>query len=421
MRVVALPKHDVPIVAIDIWMRAGTRRQHPDQPGVAHYLEHMLFKGTPTRPDEDKIDGAVEDLGGTLNASTSFDWAHFYTIVPSNNFEQALDVLADALQHPSLAQEALDTEKPVIASEIARQEDDPEQALSNVAHHLVFGDTPYGKTIMGSTADVQSITRSEVAAFYKAFYGPNNATLVVSGDVTPDQVHAAAQKLFGNWAPVPLPLEDHESTFTAAARRKIMYRNGSQTYMMMAFAAPGVKDQPDTWIMDVLLTLLGQSPNSRLDVTLRRQQHLVNSITADYLTQRSPGVMTITATLPTGELEPVEKAIVEQIQNIQEHGVSVADVDAAKQGLLQSYLFETETDSGKADSLGFYDAINSYTYDTQYVDHFESVTADDVQRIAKKYLDLSKYTLVAFVPPSGAANASAAPTPRTFVALSEHP
>src|SRR5579862_2955602 len=103
LRVIAAPSHTVAITAIDIWVRAGTRRQPIDQQGVAHFLEHLLFKGTPTRPSETQIDGAIEDLGGSIDAATSYDWAHFYTVVPSSGFGTALDVLADALQHATIS------------------------------------------------------------------------------------------------------------------------------------------------------------------------------------------------------------------------------------------------------------------------------------------------------------------------------
>src|SRR5579883_2914984 len=110
LRIITSPSQMVAICAVDVWVRAGTRRQPIDQQGVAHFLEHLLFKGTPTRPSETEIDGAIEDLGGSLDAATSYDWAHFYTVVPSSGFETALDILSDALQHANISSQAVENE-----------------------------------------------------------------------------------------------------------------------------------------------------------------------------------------------------------------------------------------------------------------------------------------------------------------------
>ena len=185
----------MPIVAVDAWVKAGTRREK--QPGVAHYLEHVLFTGTSTRPSEEQIDGAIEDLGGSLDGATSYDWAHFFTVLPSAGFDTAVGVLADVLQHATLTSAAVEDERPIIQSEIARADGDPETVLANEARTMIYGpDTAYGRAVTGTAADVKDITRDEIAEFYKPYYVPNNITLVVAGDVTVDEVKASAERYF---------------------------------------------------------------------------------------------------------------------------------------------------------------------------------------------------------------------------------
>jgi predicted Zn-dependent peptidase len=424
LRVITAPSHTVAITSIDVWVRAGTRRQPIDQQGVAHFLEHLLFKGTPTRPSETQIDGAIEDLGGSLDAATSYDWAHFYTVVPSSGFSTALDVLADALQHANISSDAVENERAVIINEIARHDDSHINQLLDEAHALSYPDShPYHFPVMGTSDDVQNISRQQILDFYHTYYVPNNVTVVITGDITSDQALAAAQKEFGSWKfSASLPADnDMPVPPLSGIQRHIDHDPAEQTYLMMAFPAPSVKDQPDVWTMDVLMTLLGQGAGSLLDTDLHRKRHLVTAISADFLTQRDAGLMTISATLPTGDLENVESAILKQIDVLRAGPVSDDDLAAAKQMLMATYLFDAETDSGRADSLGFYDSIDTFEYDNKYVDRLEAVTAADLQRVAQKYLTPDSYTLVALVPPADAINAAAPKPTSDQVVLSSGP
>lgn len=409
LRIIIAPSHAVALAAVDIWVRAGITRQPADQPGVAHYLEHMIFKGTATRPDESAIDGAIEDLGGTVDASTSYDWAHYFTTIPSKNFEGALDVLSDAIQHSSITQEGVDSERDIIAGEIARSADDPGEVMGMEVRKLAYGpDHPYGRTVTGLPSDVGSVTRDQIVAFYNKYYVPNNVTVVVAGDVTPQQVIAAADTDFGKWAfSKDLPdMPNIPDVVPTKIQRSVLRRGGSESYMTIAFFAPAVTDKPDVWTMDVLLTLLGQGGNNRLQTDLQYKRKLVDNITADFLTQKYQGLLTITAAFPTGDPDAVEKAIIAECDNLRNQTCSVAEVEAAKRGLLSSYLFDTQTVSGKADALGFYDMIDSNQYDIDYIKNFGTVTPADIQRLANKYLNTSAYSIVTMIPDIDSSNAS---------------
>ncbi|MDR3707467.1 MAG: pitrilysin family protein [Capsulimonadaceae bacterium] len=419
LRIVTAPSHAVGLVAIDAWMRAGATRQPIGHFGVAHYLEHVLFKGTPTRPNEEQIDGAIENLGGSFNAATSFDWAHFYVVVPSENFAAALAVIGDVLQHASITDKSVQSERPIILSEVARGIDNPDEVMNAQIRAMVYGPKhPYGVPVTGVPQDVQTITRDQVAAFYKTFYAPNNMTLVVTGDIAPEQVQKEAQSVFGGWAKSMTldPPDPPALPQLTSIHRTILRRSASSSSMMIAFGAPSVADKPDAWVMDVLLTLLGQGANNRLTRTLRDQQKIVDSISADYLTQQHEGILTVTASFPTGNPDAVEKAIVDQIQNLRDEVVSAWELDAAKQSLMASYLFDVQTDSGRADALGFYDMIDTYQYDVDYIAHFETVTGEDLRRAAVKYLTPDKYNIVTIIPftdPSSAQAPSATAASKT--------
>ena len=305
LRVLVAPSDAADLVTLDVWMGAGTRRETADNNGAAHFIEHLLFKGTATRkPGE--IDAAIEDLGGTLNAATSYDWAHFYVTVASADAGPALGVLSDALMNAALRPEDMEAERPVILSELARDESTPTGLLTAAFNTLTFPDHPYGHPIVGTQAGVAQMTRQTVADFYKTYYVPGNATLVIAGNVTPEQGLAMARQALGAWPARPVPADAAiPETPQTSIRTGTFQGSLRDAYVMLGFHAPSVKDQPDAWVMDILLTYLGQGGNNRLTLDLQRKRKLVTSVNANFLTQRDPGSLSITAECEPGNVDAV--------------------------------------------------------------------------------------------------------------------
>ncbi|MGO8672128.1 MAG: M16 family metallopeptidase [Capsulimonadaceae bacterium] len=406
MQVLVAPSPTSDLETIDVWVGAGTRRETAETNGAAHFLEHMIFKGTPTRkPGE--IDGAIEDLGGTLDASTSYDWAHFFVTVGASDAPAALDVLADAIRNAELRQDDMDQERPVILDEMARDQADPLQRLKDAVAAKVFPNHPYGRPLRGVADQVSAMKRQAVADFYRTYYVPSNVTLVLAGNMPVEDCMAMAKKSFGNWDTKPLP-DDKILPAPLMTAPSVQNLTGavSSGYLVMAFNAPSVHDKPDAWVMDVLLTLLGQNGNDRLETDLVHKQKLVTSITADYLTQHDPGMMTVSAVFDPQNCSRVSDAILAEIQSLRDTPIDAGDLAAAKHALLANYLFDVQTTSGRADALGFYNIIDSYDYDTQYIDHFESVTPAQIQTVALKYLNPDAYALVTLLPRTNPQTAS---------------
>jgi zinc protease len=406
LRVLVAPSDAADLVTLDVWMDAGTRRETAANNGAAHFIEHLLFKGTATH-GPGQIDAAIEDLGGSLNAATSYDWAHFYVTVASADSSAALDVLSDALMHSALRPDDMEAERPVILNEMAGDNSTPEDQLTQAYNALEFPNHPYGRPIVGTVNTVSSMTRQTVYDFYHTYYVPGDATLVISGNVTPAQGLAMARKSLAAWPARPFP-PDHSIPETP--------QNGIQTqtltspdpnaYLTLGFHAPSVQEQPDAWTMDLLLTYLGQGGNNLLQEDLQNKQKIVSNISANYLTQRDPGTLTITAECRPGDVPQVTQAILADLKQVCDTPLSEADLAAAKHALLASYLFDAQTTSGRADAIGFYAVIDSARYDTDYIQHFENVTPGQLQAIARKYLDFHNYTLVTMLPQPNAMTAS---------------
>ena len=406
LQVLVAPSEAADLVTLDVWVGAGTRRETAANNGVAHFMEHLIFKGTPTR-GPGQIDAAIEDLGGSLNAATSYDWAHFYGTVASADAPAALAVLADALQNAEMRQAGIDAEKPVILSELARDDSTAAGRVGRAYNALEFPDHPYGRPLLGTAEHIAQMPRSSILDFYHTYYAPANATLVLAGKITPEAGLALAQKDFGAWPARAVP---EDKILPPAPQTDIQEQNlvagTAHGYLQIGFRAPSVQDQPAAWVMDVLMTLLGQGGNNRLEADLLRRQKLVRTISTNYLTQRDPGTMSIFAEFDPGNYAQVKAGILGEIAALRNVPVSEAELDAAKHTLLASYLFDTQTNSGRANALGFYSRIDSYQYDTAYVGHFASVTPAQVQAVARKYFDLSAYTFVTLLPTPNPVTAS---------------
>ena len=398
LQVLVAPSNASDLVTTDVWVGAGTRRETAENNGVAHFMEHLIFKGTPTRKPGD-IDAAIEDLGGTLNAATSYDWAHFYGTVGSSDAPAALAVLGDALMNSEMRQADIDAEKPVILSEMAREAGSATTRVDRAFNALCFPTHPYGRPLLGTSANISDMPRKTVVDFYHTFYAPGNATLVLAGRITPEEGLALAKKTFGAWPARAVP---DDKTLPEPSQPDIRISNLNapvrRGFLQIGFRAPSVRDKPDVWVMDVLMTLLGQGGNNRLEQNLERKKKLVTAINTSYLTQRDPGTMSVTAEFDPGDFDTVRKAILAETAALRDAPVSPGELATAKHTLLASYLFDTQTNTGRADALGFYSRIDSYKYDTEYVGHFEAVTPDLVQSVARKYLPPDAYTLVTLLP-----------------------
>jgi zinc protease len=407
MKVIVGPSQTADLVTLDVWVGAGTRRETAQNNGAAHFIEHLIFKGTPTRKPGD-IDSAIEDLGGTLNAATSYDWAHFYVTVSASDAAKALAVLSDAVRNASLRQEDMDSERGVILDERASELSTPAQRTLQTANALMFPGHPYGRPLLGSVVNITGMTRQTVLDFYKDYYVPANTTLVITGNITPDAGLALARQYFGDWPARDLPTDKTPAEEPLTDTRvRALYGGTREGYLTMAFGAPGVQDQPDAWVMDVLLTWLGQGGNNRLEQDLQRKAKMVTSISTNYLTQHDRGALTITAGFPPGNTDRVISALLAEIATLRNTPLTDDELNDAKHALLASYLFDAQTDSGRADALGFYNTIDTYKYDTDYVAHVLSVTSAQIQHVAQTYLDPKAYTLVTLLPRANPVEASA--------------
>lgn len=382
------------VVALQLWMRVGGRDEAPAELGLSHYLEHMLFKGTPTRPPG-SIDRMVESVGGQDNAFTSYDFTHFDLLLPADQAAAGIALLADIAVNASFDQAELDRERLVVLDEMRLTEDDSERFLARRISEETYRPTPYGRPILGTPELIKALTREQLARYYHKHYVPKNMSLVVVGAVDPAMVRKAAAGAFGRLRGPDSPRVSMPPQPDPGGRSVDVPRPEKQAYLGLAFKAPPVGDA-DVAATDLLTYVLGDSPSSRLNVVVRDRLALVSSIEAGYVTRQHGGLVTVTARLEPENRDRAEAAILAEIHRLQHDGVSEAERQRAIITAEANYAFDIETAEGLARDYGEAETNWTLANELQYLAQLRQTTAAQIQAAARKYF--GEYARVRFVP-----------------------
>jgi predicted Zn-dependent peptidase len=387
------------VVAVQLWMRVGGRDELPAELGLSHYLEHMLFKGTPTRPPG-SIDRLIEGLGGGSNAFTSYDVTHFDVLVPTPSVRAALELLADIAVNASFVPAELEAEKTVVLEEMSRLQDDPDRLLTRRLSETTYAGHPYGRPLLGTRELVRDLRREQLHAYYQKRYVPQNMVLVVVGPVPVAQARALAAEIFGRLAGPPAPPRPTTAIPSlTGGRRDDVPRPEQQAVLGLAWQAPGTRiAAEDITAVDLLTYILGDGPSSRLNQTLREDRRLVQSIEASYVTREQSGLLSVTARLDAGHVEAAQAAILEVIGRVKAEGVTEAERQRALVIAEASYAFDIETVEGLARSYGQAETTWTLADELAYLGRLRQVTTAQIQAAARKYLGDDTYARVRLLP-----------------------
>ena len=385
------------IVAVQLWLRVGGRDEAPAELGLSHYLEHMLFKGTPTRPPG-SIDAEVEGLGGNSNAFTSYDFTHYDLVVPVSGLRAAAALLADIAVNAAFVPAELESEKKVVFEEMNLTEDDPERFLQRRLTEAAYPAHPYGRPLLGTRELVESLTRETLNAYYKKHYVPANMVLVAVGPVTPAQARAVAAETFGQLTgPSPVRRPAAAPPRVAAGAAQDVRRPEQQAYLGIAWhAAP--TGNTDIYAVDLLTYILGDGPSSRLNQVLREQRGLVQTIEASYIPRQQSGLVSVTARLDAKNLDAAEAALREVVRRVREEGVTAAERERALTTAESSYAFDIETVEGLAKTYGQAETTWTLQDEVEYLTRLRRVTAEQIRAAARTYLGDDNYVRVRFLP-----------------------
>jgi zinc protease len=392
LKVIVLEDHTAELVALDVWVKAGNVYETKSNNGVAHFIEHLLFKGT-ARRTEGQADREIESLGSSLDASTTRDGVRIDTVVASKYFDVALDVLTDVTMRAKLDQQSLERERPIILDEISRRDADPFRALAGLVAKASFENHPYGWPLEGSTANVTAMTVEQVRAFYDTYFVPNNMAVIVVGDVNAAKALESVKKAFSEFKKKDVPpLQTPVEPPLTAIRKERATRSTKITYCALSFPSPSIKDTADVYGMDVLVQYLSNGYQSWLE-SLKSPKAEVQAVSGDFLTRRDPGNVMLMFGVDAIGVEDVRQAILTKLKQLKGTPLPAADIAAAKRSIEGSYAFETETVSGRANILGFYEALGDYKLALSYVDNVRKVTPEQAMQTAAKYFNTDSYVI----------------------------
>jgi zinc protease len=399
LTVIVQEDHSAPVASVQAWCATGSidEDQHLGA-GLSHILEHMLFKGTKTR-STNVIAQKIQDVGGYINAYTSFDRTVFWIDVPKDGVASALDVLADAMMNSTLPREEYLKEQEVIRREFAMGLDDPDRMAGLLLFATAYQRHPYHFPVIGDIEIYNQLTQEQVMQYYKTRYVPNNLTFVVVGDVNAEKVRQQITEFFKAYPekslkPVFIPAEPPQ-----LGRREVHQEFPTElTHLELAWHIPEVTN-PDVPALDLLSTILGDGRSSRLYRRVREEAGLAYRISAFSYTPGDPGLFGIDVTLDPKKREAAEQLVLRILDEVKQAGVTTEELMKAKKISLSHHLGVLTTMRGQASEIGSnWLLTRNLDFSRDYLGAVQKVTLDDIKRVAAQYLTNQNLTVVSLNP-----------------------
>ena len=409
MTLLIKPDHRAPTAVHMVWVRVGSMDEVDGTTGVAHVLEHMMFKGTPT-VKAGEFSRQVAALGGRENAFTSRDYTGYYQQIPANRLQDVMKLESDRFAHNQWADEEFTKELEVVKEERRlRTEDVPRSALYEAMNATVYMASPYRRPVVGWMSDLDSLTAQDARDFFQRWYVPSNAVVIVAGDVNPEQVLQWAQKYYGAIPTRVVPTRKPRVEPPQNGVRRIDFNApAEQAYVSLAFKVPGLEGLADTdqnkdaLALTVLSAVLDGYSGARLDRALTQgEQRVADSAGASNdLIGRGPKLFMLDGVPVAGKTpEQVEAALREQVKKIATDGVSEAELQRVKTQWVASEVYKLDAVMGQARELGNY-WIQGLPLDTgkQLIAKLRQVTAEQVKSVAQRYFGDDQLTVAILRP-----------------------
>ena len=404
LKVLLLEDHNIPNVALYTYFRVGSRNERPGLTGVSHFIEHMMFNGTPAiGPGE--FDRRMEFAGGRNNAFTSDDMTGYTDWFPAAALEEMVKMEADRIQGLAFVPEVFESERGVIASERRMAvENNNDAILSENVRATAIMAHPYHWDVIGWMSDIQSWRRDEVMAYYKTYYAPNNAVLIIVGDFDPSVALNLVRQYFGPVpaSPPPPPVSTVEPP--QQGLKSVIVRKEAQTpSFQVVWHAPAAKD-PDFLPLDILSRPLLEGESSRLYRRLVREEQLAIRVSGGAQATIDPLLFTIDVKpRPGADLDKIDRVIEEELAKVKAEGITPAEFDKALNIVRNDFYMGLQTIAGKAGQLGRAEILyGDFGKLFTIMDDYKAVKIDQIQAVARKYFQESNKTIGKLIPEGGA-------------------
>ncbi len=410
--------HRAPVLISEVWYKVGSSYESMGNTGISHLLEHMMFDGTPTY-GPGVFSRSIAENGGQENAFTYDDFTAYYQELAADKLPMAFQLESDRMRHLSLTPEEFNKEIKVVREERRwRVDNNPLAKMGEQFFSQAYVALPYHNPTVGWPADLYNITVEDLRAWYQRWYAPNNAFIVVVGDVKADDVFALAEKYFGALKPMTLPSAKPQLELSNPGQRRLNLKIPAEVpVLMMGYSAPTImsdKNSIDPYALDVLGSILAGSDSARLQQNLVRHQALASSIDINYeLYKRFSSVWVIEAVPQKNvDINTLEKAIRSQIQTLQQKPVSSEELEKVKKNAIANAIYQQDDISNLAQAIGTLTATGSdWSELNHYVTQIQKVSAADVQRVAQQYLVGNQEIVGILTPLPSKANTVETPNP----------
>jgi len=394
------------VVTADLWIRSGARTEVPEQSGISHFLEHMIFKGT-SRIAPGEFDRRIEGRGGVTNAATSQDYTHYYITVAQRDYAEALPLLADLVCNARIPENEFEQERLVVLEEIRRSQDNPDRTAYDLLTTNSYKDHPYARPVLGYPETLINMTPEAMRQFHRSRYQPGALTVVLVGGLSERELLEVAEPLFAQLpvykeeaAPAQVVPVPPVPSLSKAQRIEQPQARIENSRLLIGFLGPSAAEPADILALEVLSVILTEGRTARLTRELREEKGWVRYIGSYCGFSHDPGLFTFSAQLDRQYLEPVEAAIYHQIEQIQQGAFSQEELQRAKRMLLNDFVFGTETPSQLAALYGYYQTVAQLDLAVLYPQQLKDLDAEALVRVAKQYLNPDQAVTVALHPVS---------------------
>ncbi|MDZ7992630.1 MAG: pitrilysin family protein [Nostoc sp. EfeVER01] len=401
----------VEAVNLNLWIKVGSAVEPDAINGMAHFLEHMIFKGT-ERLASGEFERRIEERGAVTNAATSQDYTHYYITTAPKDFAELAPLQIDVVSNASIPDDAFERERLVVLEEIRRSEDNPQRRTYRRAMETAFDRLPYRRAVLGPESVIAGLKPQQMRDFHANWYQPQSITAVAVGNLPVEELIATVAEGFKKVTPnSPLPTTDAinrvsahsslnpESPFTEIVRQEFIDESLQQARLVMVWRVPGMMHLDRTYGLDVLAGILGHGRTSRLVRDLREERGLVSSISVSNMSNELQGIFYISAKCAVENLPVVEDAIAQHISKLQTELVTESEIARIGQRVANRFIFGNETPSDRSGLYGYYQSlVGDLEPAFNYPAIIQSQDATDLMQAAKKYLSPSAYGVV-FVKP----------------------
>ncbi|MBD2486609.1 pitrilysin family protein [Aulosira sp. FACHB-615] len=403
----------IDVVNLNLWIKVGSAVESDAINGMAHFLEHMIFKGT-ERLASGEFERRIEERGAVTNAATSQDYTHYYITTAPQDFAELAPLQIDVVFNPSIPDDAFERERAVVLEEIRRSEDNPHRRTFRRAMEMAFDTLPYRRPVLGPESVISGLEPQQMRDFHAQWYQPPMITAVAVGNLPVEQLianvaegftqvgktqHSARAKRPATANSTQHLLINSESAFTEIVRREFVDKSLQQARLVMVWRVPGLAQLNQTYALDVLAGVLAHGRTSRLVRDLREERGLVSSIAVSNMSNLLQGTFYISAKCAVENIAAVEDAIAQHIRRLQTELVTDKEIARIRKRVTNRFIFGNETPSDRSGLYGFYQSlVGDLEPAFNYPLHIQQQEANDLLLAANQYLCPDAYGVVVMKP-----------------------